>query len=164
LSFLAELRRRHVIKVTLAYIVMAWLILQVADVFLANLGLPDWAFKLVLLLLILGFPVIIMFSWAYDLGREGITRTDAPVAAAPATAPADREIPSWTRCATMRSFPGCWRRPDSASPGVDRRACLPARVKSDKRRDDLQPQVGRCNRWPARREYFGGAMLFRSAI
>jgi len=76
LSLFAELKRRHVFRVTLAYVVVAWVILQVADVFLANLSLPEWVFKLILLLLVLGFPLIIMFSWAYDLTPAGIVRTD----------------------------------------------------------------------------------------
>jgi len=75
LSLLAELKRRHVFKVSIAYIVVAWVILQVADVFVGNLGLPEWAFKLILVLLVLGFPLIVMFAWAYDLTPEGIVRT-----------------------------------------------------------------------------------------
>jgi TolB-like protein/Flp pilus assembly protein TadD len=77
LSFIAELKRRHVFRVGIAYVVVAWLILQVADVFLANLNLPEWAFQLILVLLVLGFPLIVMFAWAYDLTPAGVVRTAA---------------------------------------------------------------------------------------
>ena len=76
MSIFRELRRRHVFKVTAAYIVLAWLILQVTDVFMGNLGLPDWTFKLVFFLLLIGLPIVVMFAWAYDLTPEGIVRTD----------------------------------------------------------------------------------------
>lgn len=76
MSIFRELRRRHVFKVAAAYIVLAWLILQVTDVFMGNLGLPEWTFKLILLLLVVGLPVVIMFAWAYDLTPGGIVRTD----------------------------------------------------------------------------------------
>lgn len=89
MKLLAELRRRHVVKVGVAYIVAAWVILQVTDVFADNLGLPAWAFKLVLFLLIIGFPIIVMFAWAYDLTPEGIKRTaDTDAAATGEPAPA----------------------------------------------------------------------------
>jgi serine/threonine-protein kinase len=74
-KLIAELGRRHVFKVSIAYIVVAWVILQVTDLFAANLGLPAWAFRLVLFLLVIGFPLIVMFAWAYDLTPEGIKRT-----------------------------------------------------------------------------------------
>jgi TolB-like protein/cytochrome c-type biogenesis protein CcmH/NrfG len=87
-KLLAELRRRHVFKVSIAYIVVAWVILQVTDLFADNIDLPAWAFRLVLLLLIVGFPLIVMFAWAYDLTPEGIRRTpDADGAASGEPAP-----------------------------------------------------------------------------
>lgn len=77
MTFFAELKRRHVFKVGVAYIVLAWVILQVTDLFADNLSLPGWAFRLILFLLVIGFPIIIMFAWAYDLTPEGVKRTDA---------------------------------------------------------------------------------------
>jgi len=88
-KLLAELRRRHVFKVGIAYIVVAWVILQVTDLFADNLDLPAWAFRLVLFLLIVGFPLIVMFAWAYDLTPEGFKRTpdtDEPASGEPAQA------------------------------------------------------------------------------
>ncbi len=77
MTFFAELKRRHVFKVGVAYIVLSWVILQVTDLFADNLNLPGWAFRLILFLLVIGFPVIVMFAWAYDLTPEGVKRTDA---------------------------------------------------------------------------------------
>ena len=74
MSFFAELKRRHVFKMALLYIVASWLILQVADVLFPNLGAPDWAFKLVVGLLILFFIPVLIFSWAYEVTPEGLQR------------------------------------------------------------------------------------------
>ncbi len=75
----SELKRRHVIKVGVAYIIVAWRILQVADVILNNIAAPEWVFQVVLLLLAISFPLIVMFAWAYDLTPDGFRRTD-PIA------------------------------------------------------------------------------------
>jgi len=72
-----ELKRRHVFKVGIAYVVVAWLILQIADILLGNLDVPEWTFRLILVFLVIGFPVAIMFAWAYDLTPDGIKRTAA---------------------------------------------------------------------------------------
>jgi len=74
MSFFAELKRRHVFKMALLYIVASWLILQVADVLFPNLGAPDWAFKLVVGLLILFFIPVLIFSWAYEVTPEGLQK------------------------------------------------------------------------------------------
>lgn len=77
LSFFEELKRRHVFRVAIAYVVVAWLILQVSDVVLSQIGVPGWVFKLILFLLCIGFPLILLFAWAYDLTPDGLRRTDA---------------------------------------------------------------------------------------
>jgi TolB-like protein/Tfp pilus assembly protein PilF len=74
-SVLKELQRRHVFRVGIAYIVVAWLILQVSDVVLDNIGVPGWVFKVILLLLCVGFPLVLVFAWAYDLTPDGLKRT-----------------------------------------------------------------------------------------
>jgi hypothetical protein len=71
-SVWGELKRRNVVRVALAYGVVTWLLLQLADVLIPLLGLPDWAGKLVFLLLALGFPLALFFAWAYELTPEGI--------------------------------------------------------------------------------------------
>lgn len=69
-----ELKRRNVFKVGTAYVVLAWLIAQVTDVFLDPLGAPDWVIRTILLLLIAGFPLVLLFAWAYELTPEGLKR------------------------------------------------------------------------------------------
>jgi TolB-like protein len=71
-SFFKELTRRNVIKVAVLYIVAAWLVLQVADVLFPNLGAPEWAFGLVLGLLILFFFPVLIFSWVYEITPDGV--------------------------------------------------------------------------------------------
>jgi TolB-like protein len=69
-----ELQRRNVFRVTLGYIMSCWLLLQVADLVLENIGAPDWVIQTIMLLLALGFPVVVFFSWAYEVTPEGIRR------------------------------------------------------------------------------------------
>ena len=74
MSFLKELKRRNVFKVAIAYIVMAWLVLQVADVILNNISAPKWLFLFVLLLLGIGLLLAVFFAWAFELTPEGLKR------------------------------------------------------------------------------------------
>jgi TolB-like protein/lipoprotein NlpI len=74
MSILGELKRRNVTRVALLYIVAAWLVLQVADVSISLLSLPEWVGKVVFLLLALGFPFALIFSWVYELTPEGLRR------------------------------------------------------------------------------------------
>lgn len=76
MSFIEELKRRRVFRAGITYIIVSWLILQVCDVILINIGVPDWVFKVILLLLCIGLPLVVMFAWAYDLTPEGLKRTD----------------------------------------------------------------------------------------
>ncbi len=69
-----ELRRRNVFKVAIAYLVAGWLILQVTDVVAGVIGLPDWTLKLVGFLFALGFPVVLLFSWIFEITPEGLKR------------------------------------------------------------------------------------------
>ncbi len=71
-NLFSELKRRNVFRVALAYIVVGWLLLQVADVVLNNIKSPDWVFQAILLVVVLGFGLAIIFAWAYDLTLEGI--------------------------------------------------------------------------------------------
>ncbi len=74
MSFFSELKRRNVFRATIAYLVGTWLLLQVVDVVAPILVLPQWAGKLVLLLLALGFVPTLLFSWAYEITPEGLKR------------------------------------------------------------------------------------------
>jgi TolB-like protein/Tfp pilus assembly protein PilF len=71
---IAELKRRNVFRVGALYLVAGWLVLQVADVLAGVLGLPDWTLRFVAFLLLLGFPLALVFSWVYELTPEGIKR------------------------------------------------------------------------------------------
>jgi len=74
LNFLSELRRRNVIRVAVAYLVAAWLLLQITDVLSSVLELPPTAAKFVLLLLVIGFVPALLFAWAYQVTPDGLRR------------------------------------------------------------------------------------------
>jgi TolB-like protein/Tfp pilus assembly protein PilF len=75
-KFLTELKRRNVYKVAIAYGVVAWLLMQVASQIFPFFEIPSWAVRLVVLLLILGFPIALVLAWAFDLTPEGLKRTE----------------------------------------------------------------------------------------
>jgi TolB-like protein/Flp pilus assembly protein TadD len=74
-SLFSELRRRNVFRVAMLYGVVAWLIMQVADVVMPRVGIPEWGVTLVILLLVLGFPIVVIAAWAFELTPEGLKRT-----------------------------------------------------------------------------------------
>ncbi len=76
-SFFGELKRRNVVKVAVAYTIVGWLLVQVADTFFPALQLPEWTVTLVAALVILGFPLALILSWAYDLTPRGVERTES---------------------------------------------------------------------------------------
>jgi adenylate cyclase len=76
LNFFAELKRRNVYRVAIAYAVVAWLLMQIATQIFPFLEIPNWAIRLVIMLLALGFPIALVLAWAYELTPEGIKRTD----------------------------------------------------------------------------------------
>jgi TolB-like protein len=80
-SFFAELRRRNVYKVAIAYGVVAWLLVQVATQVFPFFDIPNWAVRLVVLLSVIGFPVALFIAWAFESTPEGIKRTEAADAA-----------------------------------------------------------------------------------
>src|ERR1700730_11798711 len=73
-NFFAELKRRNVYKVAVAYAVVSWLLIQVATQIFPFFEIPTWAVRLVVLILILGFPVALILSWAFEITPEGIKR------------------------------------------------------------------------------------------
>jgi len=75
-NFFAELKRRKVYKVAIAYAVVAWLLVQIATQVFPFFEIPSWAVRLVILLLIIGLPVALVLAWAFDLTPEGIKRTE----------------------------------------------------------------------------------------
>lgn len=74
MSFIQELKRRNVFRVGIAYAITTWLLLQVSDVVLGNIEAPGWVFKAIMLVLALGFPVVLLFAWAFELTPEGIRK------------------------------------------------------------------------------------------
>ncbi|MDQ6623568.1 MAG: FlgO family outer membrane protein, partial [Verrucomicrobiota bacterium] len=73
-NFFAELKRRNVYKVAVAYAVVAWLLIQIATQVFPFFDIPNWAIRLVVLLLVLGFPVALVVSWAFEITPDGIKR------------------------------------------------------------------------------------------
>jgi len=74
MSLFAELKRRNVVRVGIAYAVIAWVVAQIAEFAFENFGAPDWVLKTVVVLLLLGLPVILVFAWAFELTPEGLKR------------------------------------------------------------------------------------------
>ena len=75
-SFFAELKRRNVYKVAVAYAVVAWLLIQAASIFLPTFNAPQWAMQIVILIIVVGFPIALAFSWAFEITPEGIKREE----------------------------------------------------------------------------------------
>jgi len=75
-NFFTELRRRKVYKVAIAYGVVAWLLMQVASQIFPFFEIPNWGVRLVVLLLVIGFPVAMILAWAFELTPEGLMRTE----------------------------------------------------------------------------------------
>src|ERR1051326_7601723 len=73
-NFFAELKRRNVYKVAVAYAVASWLLIQIATQVFPFFEIPNWAVRLVVLLVIAGFPVALVLSWAFEITPEGIKR------------------------------------------------------------------------------------------
>jgi TolB-like protein len=78
-NLLSELRRRNVFRAAAAYIVIAWVIAQVFDLLADNFGAPDWVMKIVLSFLAIGFVVVLLLAWAYELTPDGVKKSkDVP--------------------------------------------------------------------------------------
>jgi len=89
MSFLEEIKRRKVLQVGAIYAVTAWLLVQIVATVESPLRLPDWADTLVIVFLAVGFPIALLFAWAYELTPEGVKRDDQvsrPTSAAVASA------------------------------------------------------------------------------
>src|SRR6266480_2655166 len=88
-SLFAELRRRNVFRVALTYAVVAWLLIEIAAVFVPMLEAPEWIITAFVVLLALGFALALFISWAFEMTPEGLKRTQdlSP----------DEVIPYWSR-------------------------------------------------------------------
>jgi TolB-like protein/Flp pilus assembly protein TadD len=74
MSLFVELKRRNVFRVGIAYVVTAWLTLQVADIVLDNTPAPEWVMQVIMLLLAIGFPIALLFAWAFEMTPEGLKK------------------------------------------------------------------------------------------
>ena len=88
-SLFAELRRRNVFRVALTYAVVAWLLIEIAAVFVPMLEAPEWIITVFLVVLALGFVLAMFISWSFEMTPEGLKRTEdlSP----------DEVIPYWSR-------------------------------------------------------------------
>ena len=75
-NFFAELKRRNVYKVAVAYAIVAWLLIQAASILFPTFEAPAWVMKVFVTAVILGFPVALIFAWAFEITPEGIKRAD----------------------------------------------------------------------------------------
>src|SRR5437762_9606306 len=77
-GFFEEVQRRKVYRVAAAYIIAAGFIIQIGSAVFPAWELPNWAFRLVVVLLLIGFPIALILAWAYDVTPQGIQATPAP--------------------------------------------------------------------------------------
>jgi TolB-like protein len=87
-KLITELKRRKVFKVGAAYLVVAWVLIQVVATLAPQFQLPDWAPRLVTLILLIGFPIAVVMAWMFDITPEGVVRDPADAVAAQLTTPA----------------------------------------------------------------------------
>src|SRR5436853_1067086 len=88
-NFFAELKRRNVFKVAVAYAVVGWLIIQVTATIVPALNLPDGLTTAVVVLILVGFPVALVIAWAFEMTPEGLKRTE--------NVSSDEVIPQWSK-------------------------------------------------------------------
>lgn len=88
-NFFAELKRRNVYKVAVAYAVVAWLLVQAASILFPTFEAPAWVMKVFVVMILLGFPVALIIAWAFEMTPEGMKRTE--------NVSPDEVIPQWSR-------------------------------------------------------------------
>jgi len=74
MSLFAELKRRNVVRVGVAYAIVGWVIAQIAEFAFENFGAPEWVLKTVVVILLLGLPLALFFAWAFEMTPEGVKR------------------------------------------------------------------------------------------
>jgi hypothetical protein len=75
-NFFGELKRRNVYKVAISYTVVGWLLVQVATQVFPFFEIPNWAIRLIVLAVVIGFPIALVIAWAFELTPEGLKRTE----------------------------------------------------------------------------------------
>jgi len=76
-GFWDQLKKRKVVRVALAYIFVAWIVMQIGEVTFEGLGLPPWSLSLLIVLVLLGFPIALVMAWAYEVTPQGIRKDSA---------------------------------------------------------------------------------------
>ena len=87
-NFFAELKRRNVYKVAIAYAVVGWLVIQVSSTILPTFHAPEWVVQTLIVIVALGFPIALVIAWAFEMTPEGIKRTK--------DIRPDEKIPQWS--------------------------------------------------------------------
>lgn len=75
-KYIAELKRRNVFKAAVAYLIMAWIVIQVSAIVLSGFGAPAYVFKIIVFVFCIGFPFWLVFAWVYEITPEGLKKTD----------------------------------------------------------------------------------------
>src|SRR5437764_11476720 len=88
-SFFAELKRRNVYKVAVAYAVIAWLLIQAGSILFPTFEAPPWVMKVFVTIVAAGFPIALVIAWAFEMTPEGMKRTE--------DVRPDEKIPQWSR-------------------------------------------------------------------
>lgn len=130
MRFFTELKRRHVFRVAGGYLLLAWLIMQVTDVLSSLLQLPDWVGRLVIYILLFGFPLALLASWVFEITPEGIKREAEIERGAIRTTSKGRAV-DFVIIAALTAVVGylAWEKvqPEPADSGVQSVAVLPIR-------------------------------------
>jgi hypothetical protein len=74
MSIFTELKQRNVIKVAITYVMVAWVLIQIADVLAPQLNLPEWTPRMITFVILLGFPVSLVMAWALELTPQGVKK------------------------------------------------------------------------------------------
>jgi hypothetical protein len=73
-NFFSELKRRNVYKVAVAYAIVSWLLVQAASILFPTFEAPPWVMKVFVAVIVLGVPIALVFSWAFEITPEGLKR------------------------------------------------------------------------------------------
>ncbi len=88
----SELKRRNVVRVAIAYVVLGWLIIEVIDTIAPRLGMPEWVPTFFIIAVLVGLPIVLLFSWAYEVTPEGVMKTEEVDASASITHSTGRKL------------------------------------------------------------------------
>lgn len=141
MSLFAELKRRNVVRVGAAYVVLGWVAVQIAQLLFEAFGTPDWVIKTLIVLVAIGFPFALLFAWAFELTPEGLKKTrdvDANESIAPKTGQRLNYVIIASLVLALGYF--IWERPgNEADPVPDGEAVTQQTEDSAQTADELTP-------------------------